>query len=255
MSFVINAACLCDKGKIRSNNEDNFYFNGTILPAENDALPSPLTCSLPQGSKSCFAVFDGMGGEQYGEAAAYAAARCLKERLLAGDGATLGEEERLEKLTLSMNAAVERKAKEFLTRHMGATLAGLLFSNDRACAFNLGDSRVYLLRAGVLHQLSEDHVEKRPFQAARRTKPSLTQHLGIDEEEFVVEPTVSCSPAVHGDRYLLCSDGLTDMLTDEEICELLSVASDTAAAVRSLVAAALDRGGKDNVTVIVCELS
>ena len=136
---------------------------------------------------------------------------------------------------------------------MGATLAGIVFMKGAIYTFNLGDSRVYLNRDKMLTQLSVDHVDQRAT-FSRHVKPSLTQHLGIDEEEFLVEPSIArCDPSA-GDRFLLCSDGLTDMLADQEIGSLLQSSRTMQAAVESLIAASLERGGRDNVTAIVCEI-
>ena len=85
----------------------------------------------------------------------------------------------------------------------------------------------------------------------KNTKPSLTQHLGIDEEEFLVEPSIVRMELQAGDRYLLCSDGLTDMVSDEQIKQLLEGADSASSAVRKLIDTALDNGGRDNITVIV----
>lgn len=248
----IEAACGCDKGRIRTNNEDNFYFNGEYLSAENDGLSGTLRFRGEAKRGVCFAVFDGMGGERYGELAAHAAVRQLKRFLQAPGGpkdmpAWLGD------LTVSLNAAVLDRAREELTRHMGTTLAGLCFTDDGAYAFNLGDSRVYLDRGSALTQLSVDHVDQRAA-FSNRVKPSLTQYLGIDEEEFLVEPHVVRCDLTAGDRFLICSDGLTDMLTDEEIHSCLRFAGSPQAAVEALTAAALEHGGRDNVTIIVCEI-
>ena len=248
----IDTACGCSKGRIRTKNEDNFFFNGEYLPAENNGLSSILMFQGKTKDGICFAVFDGMGGERCGELAAHAAAWQMKEFLRTSNGRhdipnMLGE------LIVSLNAAVLEKAREELTRHMGTTLAGLFLREDRAYAFNLGDSRVYLSRDSTLTQLSVDHVDQRTV-FSKNVKPSLTQHLGIDEEEFVVEPSITCCNPVAGDRFLLCSDGLTDMLADQEIGSLLQSSKTVQEAVESLIATALDRGGRDNVTIIVCEI-
>ena len=248
----VEAACGCNKGKIRTNNEDNFYFNGEHLLAENDGLSSTLMFQGDAKDGICFAVFDGMGGEQYGELAACAAARHLKGLLkISNDRRNIPDW--LKELTIALNAAVLEKAREKFTRHMGTTLAGLFLREDGAYAFNLGDSRVYLSRDNTLTQLSVDHVDQRAA-FSKRAKPSLTQYLGIEEEEFIVEPSiVRCDPLA-GDRFLLCSDGLTDMLRDEQIGVLLRSAASAKDAVESLIAAVLDQGGRDNVTIIVCEI-
>ncbi len=249
---TILAACGCSRGRVRSNNEDNFYFDGEILPLENEGLTGILTLERRFGREACFAVLDGMGGEQNGEYAAWAAAERMKALCAAGGDRALPPRARLERLSRELNAAVFEKEKEMLTRHMGTTLAGLFFNGDGAFAFNLGDSRSYQLRGGELRQLSKDHVDSRVRAGSQHAKPGLTQYLGIDEEEFVVEPTITACRVEPADRFLICSDGLSDMLTEEQIAELLTIAPDPETAVRTLIDRALEQGGRDNVTVIVC---
>ena len=253
MSQTIFAACGCSMGKIRANNEDNFYFNGEILPADNCALSEVLSASAPAEEGFCTAVFDGMGGEQFGELASYAAARRMKERLAAGFWKAPDAEERLDELSIQLNAAVLQRAQELLTRHMGSTLAGLFFRRGRAWAFNLGDSRIYLARDGALRQLSVDHVDSRHLLSGKG-KGSLSQYLGIDAEEFVVEPSICSLEIREGDRFLLCSDGLTDMVSEEDILSILLRTPGAENAVGALIAQALENGGRDNVTVIVCAI-
>lgn len=250
---IISAACGCSMGKIRANNEDNFFFDGSFLPAENRALPSVITGDFTLDDTHCFAVFDGMGGEQYGEYAAFTAAKRLKEYLEPGKGEKAQALDKLEKITLELNSAVVGEAKRRLTRHMGATLAGLYFDEEAAYSFNLGDSRIYRVHAGEMHQISVDHVDSRAL-FSRKAKPGLTQYLGIDEEEFLVEPALGRHELICGDRYLICSDGLTDMLNDEDIHALLVSGESPEASVRLLISKALENGGKDNTTVIVCKV-
>ena len=250
MAFTIRAACLCNTGRIRSNNEDNFLFRGLSLRQENSALSAPLTHSCADTLRPVFAVFDGMGGESHGEAAAFSAAKaaylvsCRQESL---------SEEFLNQAVLDINRAVFRAAQNLGASRMGATLAMLGFENGVAWVCNLGDSRVFLLRGDAFGQLSVDHTDEQALLARGiQRKPRLTQHLGIDPEEMLVEPHIAAGNIEAGDRFLICSDGLTDMLTPDEIGTALDTIRDPEACVRALVEQALERGGKDNVTVIVC---
>lgn len=252
MAFRLEAACLCSTGKVRRNNEDNFYFNGHSLPAENEGLDKPLLFSSPLRKMVCLAVFDGMGGENYGELASFAAAESMRgeEKLLRRvrePRAVL-----LKELCQTLNEAVVSRARELRTRHMGSTLSILCFSRDAVAVCNLGDSRAYRLRDGVLRQISRDHVEQRPGRSAH--KAPLTQYLGVDPEEYLLEPHLAKGALAAGDQYLLCSDGLTDMLLDEEIAALMACADTAERCAELLVRAALDHGGRDNVTVIVCRI-
>ena len=152
---------------------------------------------------------------------------------------------------LALNAAVLARAGTLMVERMGSTMAALCFTRRGVTACNIGDSRVYILRDGALRQLSVDHVE----HWEGRKKTPLTQHLGLDPEELRLEPSI-CEEALRGgDRFLLCSDGLSDMLEDERIAELLAAAPGAEQAARSLLDAALEQGGRDNTTVIVCCLT
>ena len=153
---------------------------------------------------------------------------------------------------MQINNAVIAKRKEFCTEHMGSTMVALCFSNHYVYACNLGDSRAYRLRNGELLQLSKDHVEKNMTPQGK--KAPLTQHLGIDPEEYMIEPHIAKGELKRDDQYLLCSDGLTDMLTNLEIDQIMSEAFSAEECVQNLVDAALEKGGKDNVTAIVCRI-
>ena len=252
MPFVIEAACGCHTGKIRKNNEDNFYFDGRVLEAENSGLPHPASMTCVLRREICVAVFDGMGGENYGEEASFAAADCMQKTTRKLKDYFIPERKFLTGVCEKMNRAVVEKAEELCTEHMGSTMVALYFSRSTVYVCNLGDSRAYRLRDGELLQLSVDHVEKREGQGKK--KMPLTQHLGIDPETCLIEPYIAKGELQRGDQYLLCSDGLTDMLTNLEIDEILTRSLPTDETVRCLIGKALENGGRDNVTVIVCRI-
>ena len=131
---------------------------------------------------------------------------------------------------------------------------------------NIGDSRAYLYRDGVLRQISVDHTEQSSMFRMQEqlgitklidipnSRNTLTQHLGIQENEFILEPTESEMIRVQKkDIYLLCSDGLTGMLQDTEISDVLSMNMDLWNKKRILIEKAMQAGGKDNITVILIE--
>ena len=136
--------------------------------------------------------------------------------------------------------------------HTGTTLAALYITHRRVCVCNVGDSRVYRLRGKELSQLSQDHVDGRPYPPG--VKPPLMQHLGIDPKELLIRPYITKGRIAEGDCYLLCSDGLTDMLTELQIADMMIRIPDVTACAEALVKAALNHGGRDNVTVIVCRI-
>ena len=254
MKYIIEAACWCHKGKIRSNNEDNFYFMGKYLELKNDGLSDPINVEHIENGRNCFAVFDGMGGENYGEYASYAAAREMQN---------LNSEEKLTDIFITkrkylaqmadrLNEAVLESSKELCTKRMGTTMVALYCGTNYIYSCNIGDSRAYCFSLGDFRQISLDHVSLKPL--ARGKKAPLTQHLGIDPEDMIIEPYIVKSRIMVGDQYLLCSDGLTDMLNNMEIMDVMRSSNSAEKCVSNLLTAALDKGGRDNITVINCRI-
>lgn len=252
MRFTIQAACGCHTGKIRKNNEDNFYFDGKCLEKENNGIKHPVCIEEPVTNGLCMAVFDGMGGENFGEYASYAAARKMQlmQRNLADF--FIPEKKYLERLTEQLNQSVCDAQKEMLTEKMGSTMVSLYFSGRYVYVCNVGDSRAYRLRRGEFLQISVDHVEAFPGREHR--KAPLTQHLGFNCEEIQIEPYIAKGEIKRGDMYLLCSDGLTDMLTNFEISDIMLANEEPAECVKALIHSALEHGGRDNITVIMCRI-
>lgn len=249
MAFVLNAACMCHTGSVRKNNEDNFFFDGRCLEEVNNGLTHPVSLSKTLRRELCMAVFDGMGGEQYGEKASFAAACCMQSMTRRFSDFFIPERVFLNRMCGKLNGAVLASQKKLDTERMGTTVAALYFSGSYVYVCNLGDSRAYRLRDGEFLQISKDHIEKR--ESVSRRKAPLTQYLGIDPEEMLLEPHIAKGKIKHGDRYLLCSDGLSDMLTNIEIDEIMLHAATAEECAQALVASALEHGGRDNVTVIV----
>lgn len=249
MLFTIFAACMCNKGKIRGNNEDNFSFNGRFLPEKNQGIPKPLWMVQRTTSRIYLAVYDGMGGENFGETASFIAA---KGSLSQQSEVLCSEEEYLEKLALRLSAEVAEQGEALVTNHMGTTMAAVSFCGEYAYICNVGDSRVYLLRDGQLLQLSVDHVSIRSSKSGK--KGPLTQYLGVNPEEMRIEPSTSRIILKENDRILICSDGVTDMLSDKEILHILKENPKPAGCVWALTEAALGNGGRDNITTIVCNV-
>jgi protein phosphatase len=253
MDYRIEAACGSSVGKVRSNNEDNFLFDGTSLPKENRGQLPPLKLYGEFPDSVSMAVFDGMGGMDHGEAASATAAESVK-RLL--EQMEKPSPEALEDICLQANRAVWQKAVELGTERMGTTLAMLCFEKTHVYAINVGDSRIFGLRGERLVQISRDHTDEAYMKAKGIVgrKPRLTQYMGIDPGEVRLEPYITKGSVQTGDIYLICSDGLTDMLDEDTICQILAVSGTAAACVEGLIGAALEQGGRDNVTVTVCRI-
>ena len=254
---MVDGAARTHTGRVRSNNEDNFYLQGRyredVEQGEDEAV-----CRASD-RRFLAAVADGMGGEEQGEKASLMAVRALKP-------CSFGE------ISSQAAAAVDEANREICEeienqggRRMGSTLVSLYMDEGKAVCCNVGDSRAYLLREGKLSQLSVDHNKAgrmvelgvlTPEQAARHpSRHELTQHLGIFADEMVIEPAVSQTVELEdGDLFLLCSDGLTDMVSMEDLKAVLSGGVSPKEMAKELVRLALAGGGRDNVTVIVLQI-
>jgi len=252
MRLSIDAACGCNVGKIRKNNEDNFFFDCKCLELDNLGLRNTAYFSDSLRNGLMLAVFDGMGGENYGEVASFTAARQMQSITRSLTDYFVSERKYLSKLTMQLNDAIVAEKKELCTDRCGSTMVALYFSSGYVYTCNIGDSRAYRLRDGEFLQLTVDHVEKRP--EGERKKAPLTQHLGIDPEDMQIEPFIAKGKINKGDTYLLCSDGLTDMLTNFEISDIMLQNENPGDCVECLIKAALEHGGRDNITVIVCRI-
>jgi PPM family protein phosphatase len=226
-------------GKVRANNED------ALLVGEGR-------------DETLFVVADGIGGFEAGEVASRIAVDVLKE--LAPGASFEGAISEANRRILAAGRGDERLSG------MGTTVVAVRFGGTRdepvAQVAHVGDSRAYLLRGGSLRPVTEDHSlvaelvrsgDLTRDQAAEHPQKNLiTRALGADEE---VEVDTAVLPVEAGDRFLLCSDGLSDMIPETRLGEILAEApGDPEKPARSLVSAALDAGGADNVTVIVVDV-
>lgn len=249
--FFIEAACGSSVGRIRGNNEDNFFFNGRTLPQENRGLSLVYSVKARTSAEQLFSVFDGMGGEEAGERAAFLAAQTTAARTEDFRRFVMQPRVFLERLCEEMNRNVCEASLQLKSGRMGSTYATLLFVEDSVYASNLGDSRIYRLRNHELLQVSEDHLERFPIP---NQKPRLTQYLGVLPDELTLEPFIAKAELQSGDQYLICSDGLTDMLDNVEICTVIKGCASVRKCAAKLIERANRKGGKDNITVVVCKV-
>ena len=195
------------------------------------------------------AVFDGMGGEEDGEIASYLAAHTFSK--MQNDEMP---EAFLKKTVLEMNQAVfEESQKRFCS--MGSTTVILYIKGEKVFVCNVGDSKAFLAGEELV-QLSKDHTDEAFLREHGITdrKPVLSQYLGADPEELMLEPFFMEKEIERGDCFLLCSDGLTDMLSGEQILHILREEDSAKACAEHLVQEALDHGGYDNITVMVVKM-
>lgn len=257
MKFQISAAAVTHTGHVRSNNEDNYYLCGQI---REDVSVGESKHTFSGGTKMFLAaVCDGMGGENFGERASLLAVQTLKPSRWNAVRETARTGVR------QANSRICAEIEKNGGGRMGSTLAALYIDEEKAISCNVGDSRVYHLRGGSLRQLSTDHNKARrlvelgvltPEQAAKHhSRHELTQHLGIFEHELVLEPAFSEEiELIAGDIFLLCSDGLTDMVSETEITARLTGGGTPEEQAKDLIQMALAAGGKDNVTVLILHI-
>jgi PPM family protein phosphatase len=228
--MIISAAAATDIGRVRGRNEDSF-----LLDAD----------------AGLFAVADGMGGHAAGDVASQTA--------MAAFHATFRDTRSMLASAKSANRAVfERAAADPRLRGMGTTLTALHVFGNAMFVGHVGDSRLYLLRAGELTQLTRDHTAAQErieqgvltkLDAMRHPLSSmLTRALGLQPD---VEVDVCEHDLVAGDVLLLCSDGLTGMITEEDLQAILMQSSALEEISSELIDAANLRGGVDNITALV----
>jgi protein phosphatase len=224
-----------DVGKVRTRNEDSYL------------IDEPL-----------FVVADGMGGHRGGDVASRLTVDTLQEAQPQRDpsGAAL-----LEAVRSANRIVNERSASDRDLRGMGTTVTALQASGDSGRIAHVGDSRAYLLRDGALQQLTQDHTLVQQMvdegnldadEAERHpARHIMTRALGVDDHVAVDQLTLDLH---QGDRILLCSDGLTGMLAADDIRDLMGRETDAQQTADALVELAVERGGEDNVTVVIVDV-
>ena len=229
---VVEQAGLTDVGRQREANEDSYVL-----------------------ARDTFAVADGMGGAQAGEVASRTAANVVE-----GGGKGEGTpEERMTRLVREANRLIFDKAqKDESRRGMGTTLTAALVGGDGVTVAHVGDSRAYRLRDGELEQLTHDHSLVAELERSGQLSPEAAEHhpqrsiitraLGPEAD---VEVDAHTHRARDGDVFLICSDGLTGMVSDSEMAGILRAEETLEDAAQALVRAANQGGGRDNITVVL----
>jgi serine/threonine protein phosphatase PrpC len=236
-------------GHARENNEDKFDFY------EPDEEP------LLAARGSVYLVCDGMGGHNAGQIASELAAKQFLHAYYHLGGTA---QEAARHAILQAHHYIAEMASKIPSRYgMGTTLTALILKQDEGILAHVGDSRCYRLREGVFEQLSRDHtlvarlVEQGiipPEQAKYHPQRNvIRQAVGVADPSEPLEPDIETFALQAGDLYLLCSDGLTDMVDDAEIEAILRDEPPTRAAWR-LVDRALANGGRDNITVVLVQI-
>jgi PPM family protein phosphatase len=237
MTLALRYAVRSDVGLLREGNEDSAYAGPRLL-----------------------AVADGMGGHAAGEVAS-----ALTIASMAELDAEQPSADMLKELSLAVAAANTRLQEKILANPavegMGTTLTALLWSDGHAAVCHIGDSRGYLLREGELYQITHDHTLVQSLVDEGRisvddvsTHPQRSLLLRALDGRSIAEADLSVHESQLGDRYLLCSDGLSGVVSDETLRDTLSAIEDPDAATRQLIDLAIHGGGPDNITCIVADV-
>jgi serine/threonine protein phosphatase PrpC len=246
LSAVLEVASATHPGKVRSHNEDSIAADAEVGLA---------------------VLADGMGGYNAGEVASGIAVAMIAaelKKVLADNKADALDDSGAERLlgehAMKANAAIYQAAQnQAQYSGMGTTLVVALWYDNRMAVGHIGDSRLYRLRGDVLEQVTRDHsllqeqidsgMITREQARYSQNKNLVTRAVGIDPE---VDAELHTYPVQPGDIYLLCSDGLSDMVTDEDIQHTLSsLRANLPLAAEHLVQQANDNGGRDNISVIL----
>jgi len=249
-----------DVGMARSNNEDAF---AVVDLARGQAIETTTrNLRIDVGASGVLlAVSDGMGGAAFGEVAARLSIAAIRNAL--ADRVLVAPPERAMTESIALaNAAVWEAARSPERKGMGATLVAVLVHGLHAYFTEVGDSRAYVLREGRLEQVSRDQSYTQMLIDAGALKP---EDVGTFPMKNVIVQAMGATASVdvplrrlalrHGDRLLLCSDGLSGLVSNEAMSEILHRDSSAGDPVETLVAAANSAGGPDNITVILAEVS
>ena len=236
MPPIAQISAFTHRGRVRAQNEDTIVVGDWVSPPEMD---TPRVFRQPLSAPLVCAIADGMGGHSAGEVASRTAAQAVAG---AGELASL---ERVRACLQQIDDALNHMMVEDVAlAGMGTTIAGLVL-RDPLIWFNVGDSRLYDCSGGRLAQVSVDDTPAGPRSGL------ITQSLGGGLPEAPV-PHVGAAPLTLPARFLLCSDGVTDMLEDDDIADCLALPD--ADAVLQLFDLAMRAGGMDNVSVVVARV-
>ncbi|MFG2606993.1 PP2C family protein-serine/threonine phosphatase [Streptomyces sp. NPDC048514] len=247
MGYVAVSA-LSHPGLLRERNEDSLVIGPWTLCAT--VTESPQTLVFPVGPPLVVAVADGLGGHPGGEVAS-----ALVARRIASLGPALSGEDAVRDALTACNRAVYEAAGGDAgggLAAMGTTIAGIVVQPDALLAFNVGDSRVFAASGAGLRQMSVD--DSPPLEPGRRTTSVVTQCLGGTRMYRAVHAHVTAETLSPGDRYLICTDGLTDPLPTDVLDEAMRGHDDSRAAFE-LWKAAIEAGGPDNITLAVVRVA
>ncbi len=249
MKIEFECQACCDVGCVRSHNEDMILFNGKLL--RNQEFHGCY--SLGDKGRFVVAVADGMGGHAGGEMASEMALQFL-DVFVASLPENISQNDFTNAFHRWINrthSLINQKGDDVPTyKGMGTTLVGLLAIENHVYAFNVGDSRLYRYRDGILKQLSIDHSMREKYHNPSIPSNVIYNSLGGGGNSAFADLQDLTEKIFADDRFLICSDGLCDMLSDDELCALCDEKSNVAQFVNNAKGA----GGIDNISVIIIDV-
>lgn len=252
----VDAAARSHPGHMRGNNEDNFFLCGVFMRAE-ERNAGGLFKGMHDDKRQLYAVCDGMGGMDNGETASLMAVSNMGRLLPAGfRGLAAAMQSYINETSDALQSPPEGHG------YAGCTLAAVYLHGSRAVVANLGDSRVYFKRASLpLTQVTEDHSQAMWFvkqgiltpeeAETHQSRNTLRRYIGAPDPDGRTPYVSKAMRVKRGDAFLLCSDGLSNMLTLSEMDNEVSKATPCADICRALVSQALKRPADDNITALV----
>lgn len=259
----VSVSVRTDVGMRRAGNEDNLQVvdltNRRLGLTHREAVLSPDVARHRLGPLgTLLIVSDGMGGAAAGEVASEMAVEIVAREMLRQMDAGVPIHDAMRCAADSANAAIwERSQNESAVRGLGATLTAVHLSAQGVVVSQVGDSRAYLIRNGVIRQLTEDQswaaaAKKAGMQVANVPSNVILQALGTQR---VVNTDITTETLQTGDIFLLCSDGLSNKVEEHELARHVTTAESLSAAAETLVRLANDRGGEDNITVVIAKVA
>lgn len=245
----LKISAISDKGCVRDHNEDMVLIGDYIFRNQSKQVTVDFN---KENGKYFIAVADGMGGHNAGEVASEIVLQRMREKIRSL-GANLTEAELPDEISEWAKEIhryiLDEGNKDIARKGMGSTLIGVLFYNEMAYYINVGDSRLYRFRRGNLMQISRDHSLKEMTGNVNAPSNIIVNSFGGGQEIFLDFAPVG-GKLLNEDILLLCSDGLSDRLANEEIEEILSKENP----VDKLLTGAKNKGGEDNISIALIYL-
>lgn len=255
MIHTLDAACGTYVGVGRIKNEDNFYFNKKHLPQDNKGLKHPIKCEIKTSEMCFFAVFDGMGGHVSGDTASLMASEIFSDDIKGTEEIVVNEKAFFSDYCRHANDKIVEFSNQIQCGATGTTFAALSFFQDDVVSCNVGDSKVFRIRETQMIQISNDHTDEKIMQSMGiNKKPVLLQYLGIPEKDMVIDPYISRGRVKAQDMFIICSDGVTDVLSSADIYEIAKSSDTSENAVKRILSEVESRNGNDNSTITVIRI-